>query len=552
MAIKPFEILANISRAREIAAVLARNGFADLLQKFDLPPGILKAFGKAGSERLGQWARIRKVLEELGPTFVKFGQLLSMRPDVVPQPLIDELLLLQERVPPQPYEDVRPILEEGFGCPLSEIFGSFEEKAEAGASMAQVHFATLKTTGDRVAVKVQRPGIEKVIDADFDLLLWFLRQANERIEELRPFDLPGVAQTMREGLERELDFRREARNMTFFEAENAFSEEIRPPKAYEEFSSKRVLVMERIDGRRVADLTPGSDEAKRFARIGSKSLFNQILISGFFHADPHAGNIKITDEGKLCLLDWGLTGQLTRRMRYGLMDLFLAFVNGKPERVTQVAIALGDSGEPVDRRSMEREVMMAMRQHYDPKTGKGEIGRAILQLLYAFGRNGINLAKDFSMMAKAILCVEETGKKLDPQFSIRDEFKPVLETLMRERRNPIRLAKEAQNTVMQGLDYLQNLPEELQRFFKKVESNKLSLNLQHKGLEGLDETISDASNKITLGIIIGCLIVGSSLIITTAIPPYLFGYPIIGLLGFVLSMLLGAWVAFDILRGGKR
>ncbi len=552
MAIKPFELFANLARAKEIVSVLARNGFADVLQRLDLPPRVLSAFGDAGREKLSQFERMRKVLEELGPTFIKFGQLLSMRPDVAPEALINELRKLQEDVPPAPFEGVRPIIEESLEQPLDAVFESIEETAEAGASMAQVHSAVLKDSGERVAIKVQRPGLRKIIEADFDILMWFARQAHERLEEFKPYDLPGVVETLRSGLERELDFRYEARSMAFFALQNPYPESIDAPKVYESLCARKVLVMEWIEGRTLSEVEPDSPDAKRIASRGSQSLFHQILITGFFHADPHAGNLRLLADGKLCLMDWGLVGQLTRRMRYGLVDLFLAFVQGNAERVVRTAINLADSGLAVDERTMEREVMVAMREHYDPETGVGEIGKAILQLLFIFGRNGIDLARDYSLTAKAILCVEEMGTSLDSDYNLREAFEPVLLEMMKERRDPARLMRGFRDGAMQGLQYLQGLPDELRRILKKIEKDSLRVNLQHKGLDKLDYTISDASNKITLGIILGCLIVGSSLVITTKVPPLLFDIPVIGWIGYVLSMLLGVWVAVDIIRGGRR
>jgi ubiquinone biosynthesis protein len=353
-------------------------------------------------------------------------------------------------------------------------------------------------------------------------------------------------------LEKEIDFRNEARSLAFFALQNPYPETVHAPKIYEELCSKRVLVMERIDGKRLSELEVDTPESKQIADNGSRSLFHQILITGFFHADPHEGNLRLMSDGRLCLLDWGLVGQLTRRMRYGLVDLFLAFIQGNAERVVLTAVNLADSGSPIDERSMEREVMVAMREHYNPETGVGNIGRAILQLLYIFGRNGIDLAREYSLTAKAILCVEEMGSTLNSDYNLKDAFEPILIDLMKERRNPARLLKEARDSAMQGMQYLQSLPDELRRILKKIEKDSLKVNLQHKGLEELDYTISDASNKITLGIIIGCLIVGSSLVITTDIPPLLFGIPVIGWIGYVISMILGIWVAFDIIRGSRK
>ncbi|MDQ8187034.1 AarF/UbiB family protein [Pelagicoccus sp. SDUM812002] len=549
MSLTPFEFIANAVRAKEIVTVLARYGFTDLLQKLDLPPRLMSALGKMGAEKQSQWERLRIVMEELGPTFIKFGQLLSMRPDVVPEALIKELRKLQEEVPPVSYEQIRPILEEGIGQDLNSVFSDFDEAAVAGASMAQVHRARLISTGEWVAVKIQRPGIEKVIDADFDILMWLAKQAHERIEDLRPINLPDVVEAMRDGLERELDFRREARGLSFFSRRNAYPEEVCSPKIFEDFCTRRVLVMEWIDGRRLESIIPGSEEAKRLAKAGARSMFHQIMIQGYFHADPHAGNIRVMPDGKLCFLDWGATGQLTQRMRYGLVDLFRAFVKADAEQVTRIGINLADTGESIDRRRMERDVNLAIRQHYNADTGEGDVGRAILSLLYVFGRNGIDLARDYSLMAKAILCVEETGTTLDETFNIKDEFEPVLKKLILERRNPKRVAAAFRDSLFLGIEQLQGIPEEGLRILKKIEKDNLKINLQHRGLEDLDDAISDASNKITLGIIIGCLLVGSSLIVTSNTPPIVFGFPILGIVGYVLSFLLGLYVAFDILRG---
>ncbi|MBK1878297.1 ABC1 kinase family protein [Pelagicoccus mobilis] len=549
MALKPLEFITNAVRAKEIITVLARNGFADLLQKMDLPPRLMSALGKIAPERRSQWERIRLVMEELGPTFIKFGQLLSMRPDMVPEALIKELRKLQEAVPPVSFDQIRPILEEGLGRDMGAVFSEFEEEAMAGASMAQVHRARLLSNGEQVAVKIQRPGLEKVIDADFDILFWLARQAHERIEDLRPLNLPDVIEAMREGLERELDFRREARSLAFFSKRNQYPDEVKAPEIFEEACSRRVLVMEWIEGRKLEDVEAGSEEARHLSKVGSRSMFHQIMINGYFHADPHAGNLRVLEDGKLCFLDWGMTGQLTQRMRYGLVDLFMAFVKADAERVTRIAMNLADTGESIDRRQMERDVNLAIREHYNPETGEGDVGRAILRLLYVFGRNGVDLARDYSLMAKAILCVEETGVSLDETYNLKGEFEPVLRELIQHRRNPKRVASELRDSLLLGLDQLQSIPEEALRILKKVEKDNLKINLQHRGLDELDDTISDASNKITLGIIIGCLLVGSSLIVTSNTPPIVFGFPILGIVGYVLSLLLGLYVAFDILRG---
>jgi ubiquinone biosynthesis protein len=550
---RPFELLANAGRAREIAVVLFRNGFADLLQKLEPPAGWLQRLVPKPRERLTIWERTRTVLEELGPTFVKFGQMLSMRPDALPEPLILELRKLQDAVTPAPFEEMEPVLTTGLPLPIDEVFSEFDREPVASASLAQVYKARLRSTGARVAVKVQRQGIRKTIEADFELLLWFARQAHQRVEDLRPYNLPVIVEELREGLERELDFRNEARNAALFLLQNPDPTGITAPRPIEEFSSRTVLVMEWVEGRKPSSIEPGSPLAKEVAQRGAASIFHQILVDGLFHADPHGGNILVTETGRVCFLDWGLVGQLTRRMRYTLVDLFGAFLQGDSAQVVRVANDLGRvAGSRVDTRQMEREILYALRENFNPATGTGQIGRAMLRLLHIFGKNGIEIARDYALVAKAVLSVEESGSALDPEFSLRGCFKPAVDELVRERRDPRNIWRSLRQSFASSIGRIQELPGELQRVLRLLEEGSATINFHHRGLEDLDDSINDASNKITIGVIIGALIVGSSLIMTRDIEPKLFGYPWLGVLGYLLSALLGVWIVIDILRRGRR
>lgn len=550
---RPLDLLANAGRAREIAAVLLRNGFADLLQKLEPPAGWLQRIVPKPRERLTLWERTRTVLEELGPTFVKFGQMLSMRPDVLPEPLILELRKLQDAVTPTAFEEMEPVLVSGLPYPPDEVFSEFDRQPVASASLAQVYLARLRSTGAQVAVKVQRQGIRKTIDADFELLVWFAKQAHQRVEDLRPYNLPVIIEELRDGLERELDFRIEARNAALFLLQNPDPAGVTAPRPFEEFSSRTVLVMEWIEGRRLATLEAGSPAAREIARRGASSIFHQILVDGLFHADPHGGNILVTPEGRVCFLDWGLVGQLTRRMRYTLVDLFGAFLQGDSAQVVRVAGDLGRvAGSRVDNRQMEREILYALRETFNPATGSGQIGRAMLRLLHIFGKNGIEIARDYALVAKSVLSVEESGAALDPQFSLKDSFQPAVDELVRERRDPRNLWRSLRQSLTNSVSRIQELPGELQRVLRLFEEGGATINFQHRGLEELDDSINDASNKITIGVIVGSLIVGSSLIMTRDIEPKLFGYPVLGVLGYLLSALLGIWIVIDILRRGRK
>lgn len=547
---KPLTFLSNAARAKDIFAVLAKHGFANLLTQLDPQEGLWKRIIPQPAERRTLWERVRLALEELGPTFVKAGQLMSMRPDALPHALIFELRKLQNSVRPLPFSEMSTVLVEDLELTPAGAFLTFDETPIASASLAQVYFATLHD-GREVAVKIQRPNLLKTVQADLDLLAWFAAQLHHRIEGLKPYDLPSVVDEVRENLLRELDFRHEARNQRYFNALNPHPDRIYAPAVVEELSGERVLVMERIAGVTVGTARLAPAEAKRIAANGAASLIHQVLIAGFFHADPHAGNVLVTPDGRLCFLDWGMAGNLTRRLRLGLADLFLAAVHQDAERIVQIAADLGSPGGRADLRAMERDVTLALREDFNSAIGHVQLGRAMLKLLFIFGQNGINITRDYSLMAKAVLSIEEVARTLDPAFDLRAVARPILIELQKDRTGPRAILRESRTMVRSLLTGARELPAEIFRIIRRIEHDDLTIKFQHQGLEDLDDALKTASNRITLSVIIGSLIMGSSLIITTKIQPNIFGYPALGIIGYILSALLGLYVVWDIVRHGR-
>jgi ubiquinone biosynthesis protein len=548
--VKPLTFLSNASRAKDIFAVLAKHGFANLLTQLDPQEGLWKRIIPQPAERRTIWERIRLAIEELGPTFVKAGQLMSMRPDALPHALIFELRKLQNAVRPLPFDEMSLVLVEELELTTSEVFSSFDETPIASASLAQVYFATLPD-GREVAVKIQRPNLARTVHADLDLLAWFASQLHQRIEGLKPYDLPSVVAEVKDNLLRELDFRHEARNQQYFNALNPHPDRVYAPSVISELSGERVLVMERIAGVTVGTARLAPAEARRIASNGAASLIHQVLIAGFFHADPHAGNVLVTPDGRLCFLDWGMAGNLTRRLRLGLADLFLAAVHQDAERIVQIAADLGSPGGRADLRAMERDVTLALREDFNSSIGRVQLGRAMLKLLFIFGQNGINITRDYSLMAKAVLSIEEVARTLDPEFDLRTEARPILTQLQKDRTGPRAILRESRTMLRSLLTGARELPAEIFRIVRRIEHDDLTIKFQHQGLEDLDNAISSASNRLTLGVIIGALIIGSSSIVTTGIRPHLFGYPALGIIGYVISALLGFYIVWDIIRHGR-
>lgn len=547
----PFIVLQHAVRAKEILGVLARHGFADLLGQIDLPAGFWQRWLLHPPERRSTGERVRRAAEELGPTAVKLGQLLSMRPDVLPHDVILELRKLQAQVQPLPFAPMRAVLTAALGREPAEVFGEFCEVPAAAASLAQVYFARLPD-GAAVAVKVQKPDLQRVMETDFDLARWLARLVHERVKALQPMDLPAIIEEARAGVMRELDFRHEARNQEYFNTLNPHPEKVYAPRLYREFCSEKVLVMEWVDGRPVsaAERLP-AEQRVRLAAHGAESLMRQVFLAGFFHADPHAGNIYVAADGRLCLLDWGLAGHLMRRLRVALADFWGAAVEQDAERIVQIAAELAPVDARPDLRVMEKEVTLALREELNFSLGQQALGRAMMRLLYIFGQQGIPLSRDYALMAKAVISIEEVGRALDPQFDLRREAAPVLRELQRERVNPGRLLRQTREVIRHTMAGLQELPFELRRLVRRLEHDSLAINLHHRGLEGHDDAVKIAANRIALGVIIGSLIIGSSLIVTTGIEPHLWGYPAMGIVGYVLSAVLGLYVVWDIIRHGR-
>jgi len=549
--VKPRFFLSHAVRAKEIITVLARFGFADLLDHFDLPAGIRRRLTPKSLPARTTYERIRLALENLGPTAVKIGQLLSMRPDVLPAGLILELRKLQCEVRPVPYEDIKPLLVAELRAEPDEVFSEFNPVPVASASIAQVYFARLRADNRPVAVKVQRPNIARTIEIDLDYASWFVGQLHQRVAALQPYDLPSVLVEIREAMKRELDFGHEARNQQYFNTVNPFTTLVFAPAVVAELSGEKVLVMDWVEGTAADRANLPAEQGKILAAAGARSVVHQILVVGFFHADPHAGNLLVTTDGRLCFLDWGQVGYLTKRLRYALADFWIAAVEEDAERIVQIAISLAPADVRLEQRVMEKEVSLALREELNFALGRQQIGRAMLKLLFICGQQGIMLSRDYSLMAKAVLSIEEIGRSLDPTFDLRAEAGPILRQVTQERTSPRTLLRRAREFARASFATLHDLPDELHRLVRRLEHDDFTIKLQHQGLHALDEGMRTAANRIALGVMIGSLIIGSSIIVATHLPPLFHGYSVLGITGYVLSATLGFYVIWDIIRHGR-
>lgn len=542
----------NAVRAQEILRTLVRHGFWDFVDKVDGERHWIGRFAPpVGREDRSLWVRARHVLEDLGPTFVKLGQLAATREDALPEPFIAELKKLRESVKPLPWELMEPVLAGELPGPVTAHFSKFDTVPVACGSLGQVYRAELPD-GTPVAVKIRRAGIARAVRADMDILKWLADAAHVRIPELRAYDLPTVVAESAAGLIREMDFRNEARNAEEFNALNPQGL-VFAPRVYNELSSEAVLVAAWVDGLAPGDPAIPPPVGKKLAAAGGEAVFHQILVSGFFHADPHAGNLRVTADGRLAFLDWGLAGQLNGRMRRFLAELFAGVDAHDAERIVRVVLADPSAiSTRVDAAHLESQIARLLRRHRDFSTETGGVGRLTLDLMKVLGANGLRLARDYTLLARAVLILENSCRALDPGFDISGHARDFVKLLARERLNPARWMRELLRDIAAGGGAARDVPVLLSRLLRRIESGAAGLVVEHKGLEDFSETIDRGVNRLVFAIIVAALLVGSSLLIQKAGGGSMWAFPSwLGLLGYMMAFGFTIYLLFDIIRHGR-
>ncbi|HDQ93063.1 MAG TPA: ABC transporter [Synergistetes bacterium] len=541
--------ITHLGRFKDIIMTLLKYGLDDVVERLDLPGKFLIERIRGVDREMSTRERIRHVLEDLGPTFIKFGQLMSLRPDLVPYPLILELRKLQDEVSPVPFPEIRMLLEKNFQRPVEEVFSTFDEEPLAAASLAQVHRAVLREDGHPVAVKVRRPRIRRIIENDLYIMDIIARQLDKRMDGPQAYDFPNLVQEIKTALRRELDFTIEARNMKIFRGNFASTSEVRMPELFQKYSSEQILTMELIQGRKLKDLDMGAlADRENLARRLLLFTIKQIIEDGFFHADPHPGNILILENNDICLLDWGMVGRLTRQTRYELVDLLNGVFDKDPERVLLSLLQFSIRRGSVNQRKIEREIADILDAFHGLPLQEVNIGHLMLDISNLLRENHLQVLADFAIMIKTIVTAEGTARQLFPDLNVMEEFRPYVKGLARERWHPDSIFDNLRRTFYKFLVFQKNLPTRLDSIIDVIDRGELNIRFQHENLGGLRNSLESSTNRLTFGIIIAALIIGSSMIITTGVRPLLFGFPALGIIGYLVSGILGLWLVFNIIR----
>ncbi|MCL0064205.1 AarF/UbiB family protein [Dehalococcoidia bacterium] len=549
----------HINRYREIVTVLVKYGFDDLITRSNLEKYIdfgrklLPGERKRDVVSLSRWERIRMVLEELGPTFIKFGQIMSNRPDLVPQELIVELKKLQSAVPPFPEEEAKELVEEELGKSVDELFSDYTTGPIASASIAQVHRAVLKN-GEEVAVKVQRPGIQQIIETDIEIMFHLAALMEKYVEEINLFDPVAIVAEFERSIKRELDFHIEAAAIERFGGNFQTDRTIYVPTVYWDYSTSRVLTMEFIDGVKASSvevlLAAGLDP-KLLASRGADLVLKQVFEHGFFHADPHPGNLMALPGNVVCFLDYGMMGGISMKDRGYLSGILTGIVNQDAARITKTLLQLSATPHLKDADKLEYEIQALLEQYSYRSLKSINMGLILNQLITLIISYRLKAPSHFYLLTKALITIEGVGRMLDPDFDMVTHAKPFAKKLLKERMNPLKLTKDLYLSAIDLSVLLRDLPSEVREILTQLKGGKIRIEFEHKGLEPIQETHNQIGNRIAFAIVLAALLMSSALIVIAGIPPRWNGVPMIGIVGFLGAGIMGFWLLISILRHGK-
>jgi ubiquinone biosynthesis protein len=549
----------HLNRYRHILTVLFKYGFGDLVdvlkieQYLEIGLQMISRKRREQVERLARSERVRMALEELGPTFVKLGQILSTRPDLTPIEFVEELSKLQDRVPPFPYAEVAQIIESELGMPPEDIFQHFDEMPLAAASIGQVHRAQLKD-GEEVAVKVQRPGIRKTIEVDLEIMLHLASLMERYLEEFQTTRPVRIVEEFARTLEKEIDYTIEASHMERFARQFMDDPTVYVPKVFREVTTERVLTMEYIDGVKASEIDRIEKEGldrKIITARGADLILKQVFDHGFFHADPHPGNIFVLPGNVICYLDFGMMGSIDRQSREDFADLVHSVVNRDESRAMQALLTLTQYDEEPDRRLLARDLGDFLGRHLYKPLKDIQMEKLLHQLMDMVSRHRLQMPPDLFLMMKALATVEGVGLSLDPDFEMIGQAAPFIQRVKMDQFRPERVASDIFRSGTELVRLIQEIPGELRELLRQMKRGKVKMEFEHVGLEPMLETHDRTSNRIAFSIVIAALVVGSALIVLSKTPPLLFGIPVIGIIGFLAAVVMGVWLLIAILRKGR-
>jgi ubiquinone biosynthesis protein len=552
-------VMSQTRRYAEIVGVLVRYGFVDVVRALHLTPSLnagrrmLAAVGRPITPDANKARRFRQALEALGPTFIKFGQALSTRMDLLPADLIAELAQLQDAVSPLAPGVAERAVEQSLGRPITTTFSSFGHEPLAAASIAQVHVATLPS-GETVAIKVRRPDIERTIEADLAILADLARLAERYIPDAGLYSLSALVEEFARTIRRELDLAREGRIIERVAAQFVDEPRLRFPRVHWPLTTRDVLTMEYLNGVKVSAV--GTDAAPDLdpivvAKCGADFVFQQILVHGLFHADPHPGNILILPGNVVAFIDFGIVGRVNREMRDRLAQIVLAINRRDAERLAAIVTEVATPLQEVDMNVLTADLAEMLDLFADVPLGELSLRDVFRSITDAMARHRLRLPPDVLLLIKSVSTIESVGCQLDPSFQIVEYATPHVEAMLMNKRRPIALARRAAETGHDALKALATVPANVAEIVAKTRRDGLRVEFVHTNLEHFIREMDRSSNRLSFSVVIAAIVVASAIIMHAAVGPTFWGYPLPGLIGFVTAGWLGIGLAIGILRSGR-
>lgn len=552
-------VIRDLHRLHEIASIMIRYGWGDLVRLL----GMAHALERAGRilhwqttseiSRLEPAVRIRMALEELGPTFIKFGQLMATRVDMFPPEWISEFEKLHQRVPPSDYALVHEQLTKALGRPPEEAFARFDPEPMAAASIAQVHRAELND-GTRVVVKVRRPGIESKIQADLRILDHVARLVESEMPDMRRYQPVRMIGEFHRSIMRELDMVREARNIDKFGRNFAQDENVHIPKVYWDYTSTTVNVQEEIVGIKGVNremLRENGLDPLLLGSRGSDVVLKMVLLDGYFHADPHPGNIIFMPGNRIGIIDFGMIGHLTERRRNEIVNLLHAIVFRDENGMQEVLIDWAGDAE-IDETRLTLDLAELVFSYDDLKIKDINIGALLQDITTIMRDNSLVLPADLTLLFKTIITLEGLGQQLNPDYHMVDQIQPFIEQVIADRYTPQALMERGRKGLREIANIVSGLPRDLSHLLREARRGRVRIDLDLKRLDHFGYQLDQASNRLTMGILTASLVIGSSIIMTVGGGPTLLGLPLFGLMGFLIAFVNSLWILFSIWRSGKR
>lgn len=540
----------DLKRFKEILTVLFEEGFDFLIERMQLKHKVpltkrvrnrLEAKKSHSVEK-----RLRLTLERLGPTFIKFGQVLSVRPDLVPKSYIQELEKLQDDVPPFSFELVKQQIKSEFGRDVKDIFTSFDEKPIASASISQVHKATLRD-GSKVAVKVQRPDVRKIMEIDVEIMKYAAKLLEKHMPNIRKFRPTEIVEEFWGWTEKELDFRKEAMNAKRFARNFAGSKKVKIPRVYDVLTTEKVLVMEFIEGTEIHHLKKAKKEViRRVIKDGFESILTQVFVHGFFHGDPHPGNILVMKDGRIAFVDFGITGHFDEKLKAKCTDIFYGMINNDSESVAETLIDLSETeAENVD--ELKNDVSDVLESLQDSDISRVKVSRALEELMDTALNYGMRMPRSFVLFGKTIIILEGIALEYDPKFRIMDNSRPFIEELLMKKYSPSAQIKGFVKSMMRFRKFSEEFPGQASRTLKRLEKGSIKVDIEDTDISKLSLEIDRSGNRVAYSMLIAALLIVGALTINYG-SPAIGEIPLISGLSFILALLLSIVLVYSILR----